>query len=434
MTLKLTLIVPLAVALLLAGCSNTSSRGGNGDAARPPTTAAEATQRAATAAVGTAPQSRAPVETRGGVRQAQPYDPATFRLTLEPVLSGLRQPLFVTAPPDGSGRLFVVEQGGTIRIAQNGQVLPQPFLDVSSLIVAGGERGLLGMAFHPHYAQNGLFFIYYTARGNGDNTVVRYRVSSDPNRADPASAKVLLSIADFAPNHNAGMLAFGPDGYLYVGTGDGGGANDPQRNGQNKEALLGKMLRLDVDSGDPYAIPRDNPFVGQGNVRPEIWAYGLRNPWRYSFDRVTGDLWIADVGQNAWEEIDVQPADSHGGENYGWSIMEGLHCLRGDTCDRNGLTLPKAEYRNGSEGNCSITGGYVYRGAREPLLTGAYFFGDYCSGRIWSLHPGADGALVRTELLDTDLQISSFGEDEAGEVYVTDLRGGRVYRLTAQPR
>jgi glucose/arabinose dehydrogenase len=195
---------------------------------------------------------------------------------------------------------------------------------------------------------------------------------------------------------------------------------------------LGKMLRLDVDNGDPYAIPRDNPFVGQNGARPEIWAYGLRNPWRYSFDRASGDLWIADVGQNRAEEINVQPAGSRGGENYGWSVMEGLRCLRGDSCDQNGLTLPIAEYTR--EEGLSVTGGYVYRGSASPALVGAYFFADYGSGRIWSLHQGADGGWIRTELLDTDLGISSFGEDEAGELYLTDLRGGGVYQVTAQPR
>jgi glucose/arabinose dehydrogenase len=426
-TMRLLIGVIVLGVLLLGACSDSSPDDETPVAAPAPATQAPASPGTTTPAAGTAAAGSAGVR-----RPAQAYDPNAFRLELDPVLSGLRAPLFVTAPPDGSGRLFVVEQGGTIRVVVNGQVQRQPFLDISSLVVSGGERGLLGMAFHPRYAENGRFFVMYTARGDGDNTVARYQVSSDPNRADPNSATVLLAIDDFAANHNAGMLAFGPDGYLYVGTGDGGGANDPQRTSQDLGAWLGKMLRLDVDGGEPYAVPRDNPFVGRGNARPEIWAYGLRNPWRYSFDRETGDLWIADVGQNRAEEINVQPSASRGGENYGWSIMEGFRCLRGDSCDRSGLTLPVAEY--GRDEGQSVTGGYVYRGRAFPALTGAYLFADYVSGTIWSLHQGADGQWVRTELLDTDLGISSFGEDQDGELYLTDLRGGGVYRLAARPR
>lgn len=423
--MRLLIVAAALSALLVSACADSSSDEQAQVSPSPAATAVSTPAAASSSAAGTATPGNASVR-----RPAQAYDPDSFTLELEPVLSGLRAPLMVTAPPDGSGRLFIVEQGGTIRIARNGQLLPQPFLDISSSVVSGGERGLLGMAFHPRYAENGRFFVMYTARGDGENTVARYQVSSDPNRADPNSATTLLSIEDFASNHNAGMLAFGPDGYLYVGTGDGGGANDPQRTAQDRGAWLGKMLRLDVDGGEPYAVPRDNPFVGQGNARPEIWAYGLRNPWRYSFDRETGDLWIADVGQNQVEEINRQPTGSRGGENYGWPVMEGLRCLRGDSCDRSGLTLPVVEY--GRDEGQSITGGFVYRGQGYPSLTGAYLFADFVSGRIWSLHQGADGRWVRTELLDTDLGISSFGEDQDGELYVTDLRGGGVYRVTAR--
>ena len=419
------LLVLLALTILIGGCSDAEPAG-----ERSAATAAPVAER--TSATGAA----APATTSGGsVRRSQPpYDPNTFTLALEPVLSDFRSPVYVTAPPDGSGRLFVVEQGGTIRIAENGRVLPQPFLDVTALVVSGGERGLLGLAFHPRYQENGVFFVAYTARGSGDNTVARYRVTADPNRADPASAAILFAIPDFAPNHNGGMLAFGPDGYLYIGTGDGGGGGDPQRNGQNRSTLLGKMLRVDVDGGDPYAVPADNPFVGDREAAAEVWAYGLRNPWRYSFDRATGDLWIGDVGQNAYEEVNRQPGGSRGGENYGWNRMEGLHCFPiGSRCDQSGLVLPVAEYPT-QRPECAVTSGYVYRGSREPALYGGYFYADYCSGRIWSLHQGPDGAWVDAELLDSDLQISSFGEDEAGELYLTDLRGGGIYRLTAQPR
>ena len=385
-------------------------------------------------AAGAANESASPAGSLpASARQLPPFDPMAFTLVLEPVLDGFSSPVFVGHAGDGSGRLFVVEQGGTIRVVVNGQVLPEPFLDVRSLVVTGGERGLLGVAFHPRYAENGRFFIAYTAR-NGDNTVARYRVSADPNRADPASATVLFALPDPAPNHNGGMLAFGPDGYLYVGTGDSGGSGDPRGNGQNLGTLFGKMLRLDVDAGEPYGVPPDNPFVGQGGARPEIWALGLRNPWRYSFDRATGDLWIADVGQNAYEEINLQRADSRGGENYGWNRMEGMHCFPiGSRCDADGLTLPVAEYPT-RRPECSVTGGYVYRRGAQPALTGGYFYADYCSGRIWSLHQAPEGAWVQTELLDTDLTISSFGEDEASELYLLDHRGGRIYRLTAAPR
>jgi glucose/arabinose dehydrogenase len=359
-----------------------------------------------------------------------PRDAATIRLELRLLVSGLNQPTDLAAAPDGSGRLFVLERPGAIRVLEGGQLRPTPFLDLRSLITASGqEQGLLGIAFHPSYAQNGRFFVYYTAR-NGDNTVAEYRVSSDPARADPASGRVLLAIPDFAANHNGGSLQFGPDGMLYIGTGDGGGAGDPQRTSQNLGSLLGKLLRIDVDRGTPYAIPPDNPFLGRAGARPEIWAIGLRNPWRFSFDRQTGDLWIADVGQNALEEINFTPAGTPPPVNYGWSIMEGSQCFRGPGCDTSGLTLPVAEY--GRALGCSVTGGYVYRGRAYPQLTGVYFYGDYCSGRLWGLARDGNGQWVATELLvDPSLRISSFGQDEAGELYLVDL-GGRVFQLSAR--
>ncbi len=369
---------------------------------------------------------------RTAPRRAQPFDPASFQLVLEPVASGLNRPLFVTSAPDGSGRLFVVEQGGTVRIIQGGALLPEIFLDIRDRVRAGGEQGLLGLVFHPRYAENGRLFVNYTAH-NSDNTIAEFHVSADPNRAGAAGGRVLLALPDFAANHNAGMLAFGPDGFLYVGTGDGGGGGDPQRTAQNAMALLGKMLRLDVDSGEPYAIAAGNPFAGRSDIRPEIWATGLRNPWRYSFDRITGDLWIADVGQGEWEEINLQPAGSAGGENYGWSIMEGTHCFRPSSgCDQNGLVRPVHEYDHSL--GCSVTGGYVYRGAAYPALEGAYLFGDYCSGRIWALSPDTGAGRTATELLKASFQISSFGEDEQGEMYLTGYNTGIVYRLTTVAR
>jgi glucose/arabinose dehydrogenase len=350
-------------------------------------------------------------------------------IVLAPVATGFSQSLGVVEPPDGTDRLFVVERTGAIRIVTGGQVLPTPFLDVSSLIVAAGsEQGLLGLAFHPNYASNGLFFIYYTAAGSGANTLARYHVSADPDRANPASATILFAIPDRFANHNGGHLLFGPDGYLYVGTGDGGSAGDPDNHGQSLDTLLGKILRLDVDNGFPYAVPPTNPFVGRPGARGEIWAYGLRNPWRFSFDRITGDLYIADVGQNQYEEVNFQPASSGGGQNYGWNLMEGFHCFDAATCDQTGLTLPVAEYAHG-QGDCSVTGGYVYRGSAAPSLAGAYLYADFCSGRIWTLRRLPGGAWSSSLLLDTPRQVSSFGEDRDGDLYLVDLQGG-VYRFT----
>jgi glucose/arabinose dehydrogenase len=350
-------------------------------------------------------------------------------IQLEKLTDDVRSPVFVTYAGDKSGRMFVVEKNGTIAILRDGKRAAKPFLDIGDLIISSGsEQGLLGLAFHPDYARNGRFFVYYTA-SNGDDTLARYQVSNDPEVADPASAQVLFAVKDPAPNHNGGMLAFGPDGYLYVGLGDGGSAGDPWGNGQNRSVLLGKLLRLNVDGGEPYAIPPDNPWPDGGdNARPEIWAYGLRNPWRFSFDRATGDLYIGDVGQNAYEEIDFQPADGKGGLNYGWNTREALHCFRSDDCESSGMIDPIAEY--GHDQGCSVTGGYVYRGAAFPSLQGLYIFGDYCSGTIWSLHRDAAGKWEQRKLLDSKLSISSFGEDESGELYVLDLSGG-IYRMTA---
>jgi len=383
-----------------------------------------------------------PAAPSGGQAASKPAAPAGSarqsgevpRIALQTTLSGFKQPLFLTHAGDGSGRMFVVEKGGTIRIVKDGQVLPTPFLDMSSRIrSSGSEQGLLGLAFHPRYAENGRFFVGYTDP-QGKDTVERYQVSSDPDRADPATGVKLLWIDDPAQNHNGGMVLFGPDGKLWLGFGDGGGSGDTYKNGQNKQTLLGKMLRLDVDSGEPYGIPTDNPYVGSTEYRPEIWSMGMRNPWRYSFDRATGDLWIGDVGQNAYEEIDRIPAGPNGisgGLNFGWPITEGKHCYPDSkSCDQSPYVQPVAEY--GRDGGCSVTGGYVYRGSAHPRLQGLYFFGDYCTGKIWSLD-SADGSSWRmTEQLQQPIQISSFGEDEVGELYVTNLNGGTVHRIVAQ--
>ena len=349
------------------------------------------------------------------------------KVQLAELADGLDDPVYLTHAGDGSGRIFVVEQAGRVRVLRDGVIAPEPFLDISRIVRSGGERGLLSVAFHPGYERNGRFFVNYTDRD--DNTVVaRYAVSSDPAQADPASAVPLIAIGQPYGNHNGGQIEFGPDGYLYIGMGDGGWAGDPRNRAQNPGSLLGKLLRLDVDSAEPYAIPPDNPFAGSNGAAPEIWALSLRNPWRFSFDRLTGDLYIGDVGQDKWEEIDVQPAANGGGENYGWRIMEGAHCFHPATgCARRNLALSAYEYSQ-SEG-CSVTGGYVYRGRALPNLAATYLFADYCAGTIWGITTDADGTWSRTTLVDTGFAISSFGEDEAGEVYVLDYSAGRVLKL-----
>jgi glucose/arabinose dehydrogenase len=365
----------------------------------------------------------------GGAAALQVLAPNQVPPALQQLASGLSMPLFATAPPGDTARLFVVEQTGRIRILRNDTLLPTPFLDLSAAISCCVERGLLGMAFHPQYGANGRFLVNYTDAA-GATQVVRYSVSSDPNVADPATAVTVLSQSQPFANHNGGMLAFGPDGYLYIGLGDGGSGGDPQGNGQNPSTWLGKMLRLDVTGATPYAVPPSNPFVGQAGVLPEIWATGLRNPWRYAFDRATGDLYIADVGQNAREEINVQPAGSTGGQNYGWNIMEGTACYSPPTgCSTAGLTLPVHDYSH-TDG-CSVTGGYVYRGARIPMLTGAYFYGDFCGGWVRSFRWSGgvvSGHLDWVQLRPAGGQVSSFGEDGRGELYVVSLAGS-VYRI-----
>jgi glucose/arabinose dehydrogenase len=358
----------------------------------------------------------------GELGEVNPHD-----YTFQKIAAGLHKPVYLTHAGDGSGRLFIVEQPGRISIVQDGERRLDPFLDIRDLVNdESTEQGLLGLAFSPDYANNGQFFIHYSDE-NGDTTIMRYSVSSDPNRADPDSAQLVLQVDQPYANHNGGDLVFGPDGYLYIGLGDGGSQGDPQGNGQNLNALLGKMLRIDV-SQEPYGIPPDNPFINRAGARPEVWAYGLRNPWRYSFDRETGDLYIADVGGNAYEEVNFQPASSHGGEDYGWNFLEGSHEFRGQAPD--GLILPIAEYSH-EEGGCSITGGYVYRGPSLPGLNGVYFFGDYCSGYIWGLMRTAEGDWAKLNLWNTSFNISSFGEDEAGELYVMD-HGGEVQQIVSE--
>ncbi len=346
-------------------------------------------------------------------------------IQVQRLVGGVTQPTHVTAAPGLGGALWVVEQPGRIRVVRNGVLAAAPVLDITSRVSCCGERGLLSVAFPPGFATKRYFYVDYTNQA-GNTVVARYRLTSD-DVADPASETVVLGVNQPFANHNGGQLAFGPDGFLYIGMGDGGSGGDPFGNGQSLGTLLGKILRIDVESGtQPYAVPPSNPFVARAGARGEIWAYGLRNPWRFSFDRVTRDLYIGDVGQNLYEEVDFQPAASAGGENYGWNIMEGLHCFGSAGCSQQGLALPVAEY--GHDQGCSVTGGFVYRGQQYPALRGIYFYADYCSGRIWGLRRA--GANWESQvLLGTNLSISSFGEDEAGEIYIADQAGGAVFKL-----
>jgi glucose/arabinose dehydrogenase len=356
-------------------------------------------------------------------------DPSLPTISTGKKIAVVRKPTHITHAGDGSGRLFIIEQEGRILIVKNSVLLKAPFLDIRDRVGCCGERGLLSIVFPPRYAQKQHFYVNYTDR-SGDTVVARFRTARDPDSADVASEEVVLTVKQPFANHNGGQLAFGPDGYLYIGMGDGGAANDPFGNGQRPVTLLGKLLRIDVESRvKPYGVPPSNPFVGRQGVLPEIWALGLRNPWRFSFDRNTGDLFIADVGQNKHEEVNVQSSSSRGGENYGWNVMEGMHCFRSKTCDSAGLVLPVAEYDH--RFGCSVTGGMVYRGKAIPALDGIYLYGDYCSGRVWGLKKSNE-RWISTELADTELSISTFGEDEAGEMYVADHDSGSVYRIKAE--
>ena len=370
---------------------------------------------------------------------APPPPPPTGSPTLQ-LVDSFVSPVYLTAPPGDSSRLFVVEQAGRIKVVRHDTTQGRPFLDLRAKVLSGGERGLLSMAFHPQYATNGRFYVYYT-NPSGNIRIVRYNVSSDPDSADPATADTVLQVAhpQYA-NHNGGQLQFGPDGMLYAGLGDGGSGGDPNHNGQNKHALLGKLLRLNVDGASGYTIPSDNPFANDTSGAPEIWAWGLRNPWRFSFDKNTGDLYIADVGQDTWEEVDVGAAISGGGRatNYGWNNMEGFHCYPpdpNDACNRSGFTAPVAAYAH-ANGACSITGGYVYRSSKVSLLQGYYLFADYCAGfvRAFKYLGGSNisAPLNLTTAISPGYEVSSFGQDARGDVYIMTL-SGPVYRIVAMP-
>jgi glucose/arabinose dehydrogenase len=352
-------------------------------------------------------------------------------ITLAPIATGLDRPVFITSARDGSGRTFIVEQGGRILVRKDGVILPTPLLDITGLVSTGGEQGLLGLAFHPDFERNRRFYVNYTNR-DGDTIVRRYRTSStNPDRTEAGSAKTIIKIAQPYANHNGGMLAFGPGGYLYIGMGDGGGADDPGNRAQNTGSLLGKMLRIDVNgttSTHNYRVPSSNPYVGRTG-RNEIWQLGLRNPWRFSFDRKTGAMGIGDVRHAAYEEIDRAIHTDTGsgrGFNWGWRVMEGRHChIPSSGCNRTGKKLPIIEYTQASNGRCAVTGGYVYRGSRIPALVGFYVYGDFCSGEIWAIKANSSYPPTRITLAGpgSGRRISSFGESPGGELYVVDLGG-----------
>lgn len=350
---------------------------------------------------------------------------------LEKYMSGFRKPLYLTHSGDGTGKLYIVEKRGVVRVAEKGSKETDVFLDIADRVGdRGSEQGLLSIAFHPSYKNNGRLFVYYTDK-SGDVVISEFSADPETGEVDTGSEKTILNIEEPASNHNGGQLKFGSDGYLYIGTGDGGSAGDPWGNAQDLGELLGKLLRIDVNSGDEYSIPGDNPFTENKNARDEIWAYGLRNPWRFSFDPETDDLYIADVGQNKWEEINYQPAESEGGENYGWNYLEGFNSFKmNDDVNISELEMPVMEYSH--DHGCSVTGGYVYRGDEFEKIRGTYFFGDYCSGLIWGLRKNNSGDWEYARFLNTNIAISSFGIDENNDIYVIDFRKGDIYRLVVE--
>lgn len=354
------------------------------------------------------------------------------RIKVNPVVSGLALPIAITHAGDGLGRIFIAEKAGMIRILENGVLSPTPFLNMQSIVnSSSNEQGLLALAFHPQYESNGYF---YTVHTNAAGSLVLSRFTASPANSNQVNlnsrAELLVIPHPTYTNHNGGTLAFGSDNYLYWSTGDGGGTGDPFNNAQNLTSLLGKLLRLDVNSAFPYAIPSTNPFYNNpdSSIRKEIWAYGLRNPWRFSFDRLTQDLYIGDVGQGAREEIDFQPASSQGGENYGWDVMEGSICYNATTCNQTNKVPPVTEYTHAV--GCSVTGGYVYRGPAYPSMQGHYFYGDYCQGILFDLYHSSENGWISQQLLDTAHGISTFGEDENGELYLADYFEGSVYQIS----
>ena len=422
-------LLAVGVASLLVGCSPAVVP------TRPPapstTAASPAPSATATSSSSSSPSPTASAAVGGA------FDPTKLSIRLEPVVGGLSSPLAVVNAGDGSGRLFVVEQSGRIRIVRDGVLVDPPFLDIRRRILSGGERGLLGLAFAPDFPTDPRLFVNYTDL-NGNTVVSSFSVpAATPDQADSRSERILLQIDQPFPNHNGGDVDFGPDGDLYIATGDGGSGGDPLGNGQSLTTLLGKLLRIRPGaadgSGPAYTIPPSNPFANDPSARPEIRAYGLRNPWRFSFDRVTGDLWIGDVGQDAWEEVDVIRATDPvaTAPNFGWNVMEGRHCYGAASCSQDGLALPVAEYGHGL--GCAIVGGYVGRDPDQPALNGGYLFADECSGNMWVVDAARPAAHDPVLVLKSGKPISSFGQDEAGRLYVTDLAAGELLRIVSTP-
>ncbi len=423
-----------ALALIVAACGS-----GGSPTWTPPapgaSTAAPSSSPSFPPATTTPATTTTPASTVAPTPSSTTADPSAISITLDPYVTVLGGPLAVAAPDDGTGRLLVAAQDGRIWVVRDGKAnLDTPFLDIHGRISSGNEQGLLGLALHPGFPTDPRVFVDYTD-ASGNTVVSSFRVpSATADRVDPTSETVILRVDQPYANHNGGALAFGPDGYLYISLGDGGSAGDPHGNGQKRSTLLGKILRIDVDhpSGSAaYSIPDGNPFVGEGGVRPEIWLYGVRNPWRLSFDRSTGDLWIGDVGQDTWEEVDVVRAGQRG-LDLGWNLREGTHCFTPPSgCKSDGLTPPVAEYSHNQ--GCTVIGGYVYRGAAQPMLAGIYLFADYCSGRIWALPATVDTLTKATEVGSTDAGTVSFGEDTAGELYLVN-QAGTIYRVIAKAR
>jgi len=432
------LTAALVAALGVAACASTPGPTATSAIPAVSPTATPGATAGATSATPTVAPTATPRPTPSPVGSLADFDPAGLAIRLAPVVGGFNSPLAVVNAGDGSGRLFVVEQPGRIKVVRDGAVVDPPMLDIHSRILAGGERGLLGLAFAPDYPTDPRLFVDYTDL-KGNTVVSSFTVpAATPDRADPSSEHILLRFDQPFPNHNGGGLAFGPDGDLYIAAGDGGSGGDPMGNGQNLDTLLGKLLRIRPGAADgsdpPYTIPPDAPFVDHPAARPEIRAYGLRNPWRFSFDRATGDLWIGDVGQGLWEEVDVIRASDppNVAPDFGWNVMEGRHCYNATTCPQDGLTLPVAEYDH-SDGSCAIIGGYVARAADQPTMDGGYLYGDSCSGDIWVLDAAKPSSAKPRLLLRSGHSISSFGEDEAGHVYLTDLASGDLLRVEPAP-
>ncbi len=417
--------VLVTAVVLVAACSPAGSP--TSSASGRPAPSVAATARASSPAGVATPTPAATISA------ARSFDATGITPDVSVIVNGLVAPLDVTNAGDGSGRIFVVEQAGRIRIVRGGVLVDRPFLDISERIASGGERGLLGLAFHPDYPTDPRLFVDYTDH-DGNTVISAFRATgADPDVADPDSETVLLRVTQPYPNHNGGAVAFGPDRMLYIATGDGGSAGDPQANGRRLDTLLAKILRIDVDGGGgsagPYRVPPDNPYVTVGGARPEIWLTGLRNPWRMRFDRANGDLWIGDVGQGAWEEVDVARAGV-GGLDFGWNTMEGFHCYQpAEGCDQTGLTLPVAEY--GHDRGCAIIGGVVVRDPRQGRLDGGYLFGDACSDNLWLMDPAGDGRREPTLVAKMGRSLSSIGEGEDGTVYATSLDSGELLRISS---